>query len=255
MNLSSARNAFRCRLIRVVSGTAVVLATMPGVLAAQSAGDLAGWNALVVTPVGALPPRASDTVWGDSARTELSFRYGRWRYDIDDAIHNGLGITIARPLGVARTAVAATVAYLSASCGGCAAWLSGGIEVQTRLIDATIAGDGASPATASLGLRASAGGARYLGQGGATASSIAGGATIGVAFPSMWSSRVAVSVMPGVGIGRFSSVDETAYGTRPILGAGLAWSLRSVVIDMGLQRIYVADGPTQAGAGLTWRMQ
>jgi hypothetical protein len=66
---------------------------------------------------------------------------------------------------------------------------------------------------------------------------------------------MAVSLMPGVGIGRFSSVDETAYGTRPTLGAALAWSLRSgVVIDMGLQRVYIDGGPTQAGAGLSWRM-
>jgi hypothetical protein len=220
---------------------------------AQSPGDLAAWDALVVTPVGALPPRVHDGLFVDAVRTELSVRYGRWRYDQDDAIHNDFGVTLARQLGVAQTEVALTAAYLSLSCGTCASWLSGGIAVHTRLIRQTIAGDSTHEVAASLGVRASAGAARYQGEGRAAATSIAGAASIGVAFPFVWSSRISVSVLPGVGIGRFSSVDEDAYGTRPTFGASMAWALPSgLVVDVGMQRIFIDGGPNQLGAGLSW---
>jgi hypothetical protein len=245
---------FPRRLAGALFSTAAILAMMPDALSAQSTGDLAAWNALVVSPVGALPPRVRNGLFGDSLVTELSLHYGRWRYDMDDAIHNNLGVTAARQLGAARTDVAVTAGYLSVSCGSCAAWISAGVEAQQRLLQRDIAGDSVRPVEASLGVRVTAGAARYVGQGGAMGSSVTGAAEISVAFPAVWSSRAAISVMPGLGIGRFSSVDETAYGTRPMLGAALAWSLRNdLMIDVGMQRIYITDGPTQLGAGLTWR--
>jgi hypothetical protein len=236
----------------VLAGCAV-LAGGSGEARAQSTGDLAAWDALVVTPVGALPPRVHDLLFGDSARAELSVRYGRWRYDIDDAIHNDFGVTLSRQLGIGDTGIALTAGYLSLSCGTCKSWLSGGIEVQTRLIRQTLAGDSLHEVAASLGVRASAGAARFLGDGRATATSIAGAASIGMAFPLGWSSRMSVAVLPGLGIGRFSSVDEDAYGTRPTFGASMAWALpKGIVVDLGLQRVYIEGGPTLFGGGLSW---
>jgi hypothetical protein len=230
-----------------------VLAIGSGEARAQSSGDLAAWDALIVSPVGALPPRAHEVLFADSARSELSMRYGRWRYDQDDAIHNDFGVTFARQLGVAQTGVSVTVAYLSLSCGTCSAWLSAGLEAQTRLFRKVIVGDSLHEVATSLGVRASAGGARFMGDGHAMATSIAGAASIGLAFPFAGSSRVSLSVLPGVGIGRFSSVDQDAYGTRPTLGASMAWALPSgPVVDLGMQTIFIDGGPTQFGFGLSW---
>lgn len=219
---------------------------------AQSTGDIAAWDALMVTPVGALPPRGHDALFGDSPRTELSFRYGRWRYDIDDAIHNDFGVTVTRAFGVAHTSLSLTAAYLSLSCGTCSAWMSGGLEARTRLINRRIAGDSSRDVAVSAGVVASGGVARFLGDGHATAGSLAGAASFGVTFP-VASSRVSLTVLPGVGIGRFSSVDEDAYGTRPTLGASAACVLPwGMVADLGIQRIYIDGGPSQIGLGLSW---
>ncbi|HEY2066258.1 MAG TPA: hypothetical protein VGG84_09905 [Gemmatimonadaceae bacterium] len=239
----------------IVSGALTVLAALSfgHRVEAQSIGDLAAWDALMVTPAGALPPRAHDLLFGDSPRTELSFQYGRWRYDVDDAIHNDFGVTVTRALSVARTSISLTAAYLSLSCGTCAAWVSGGLEARTQLITRRLTGDSSRDVRVSAGVVASGGAARFLGEGHATAGSIAGAASLGVAFP-VSSSRVSLTVLPGVGIGRFSSVDQDAYGTRPMLGASAACVLPwGMVADLGIQRVYIDGGPTQVGLGLTWR--
>lgn len=222
---------------------------------AQSLGDIAAWDALVVSPVGALPPRVHDALFGVSAGAEVSLRYGRWRYDLDDAIHNDVGLTVAHRFG-AQTDVAITGAYLSLSCGTCAIWVSGGIDVSEPLFRRTIAGEGPGATTASLDVRASAGAARYRGDGSAAATSVAGATAIQLAFPFAWSSRVAVSVIPGVGIGHLASTDDTAYGTLATLGASVAWAFHSgLVADLGMQRVFIRGGPTQFGLGLAWARQ
>ena len=253
---SLARVALRRRINPFLFGAALSFAVMPGTLSAQTAADVAGWDALVVSPVGALPPRARDGLFGDAIPTELSVRYGRWRYDLDDGIHNAIGFTYAQPFGPGRTSVGVSLAFLSLSCGNCGSWLSGGLDAKTELVQRRLAGDSDRAVTASAGLRTSVGGGHFIGDGSASALSIAGAGTFGLAFPSVWSSRISVSLMPGVGIGRFSSVDETAVGTRPMLGGAFAWALPSgVIIDVTAQRIFIADGPTQLGAGLSWRIR
>jgi hypothetical protein len=171
---------------------------------------------------------------------------------MDDAIHNNIGVTLAREIGsVAEITV--TAAYLSTSCGGCSAWLSGAVEARRRLIQHAIAGDSLHEIVASLGAHVGAGGARYSGEGRAAATSITGAASISLAFPFAWATRMSVSILPGVGIGRFSSIDENAHGTRPMLGAAMAWAIRrSFVMDFGMQRISMDGGPSQLGTSLSW---
>lgn len=252
---SSVRTALPHGVKRVVHGAVFLLAMLPGIITAQSAGDLAAWNALVLSPVGAFAPRLSQDQLVDPAHTDMSFRYGRWQYDLDDAIHNDMGLTIGRQLGATHTGVSATLAYLSVSCGSCAAWVSGGVEVQRALFATSRAPDSAAGLHAGVGLRASAGAARYMGTGGAIASSIAGAATLDLAVPAIWSTQVMISLVPGIGFGRFSSPDETASGVRPMLGGALGWVLgRGVIIGLGVQRIIIDGGPTQAGGSLSWRI-
>lgn len=225
---------------------------MPRVAGAQSLADLAAWDALVVTPVGALPPRAR--LSDDAAPSELSVRYGRWRYDIDDAIHNDFGVTVARDVGFAHGSVALTGAYLSLSCGTCDAWVAGGVELQSHLLHEHLAGDSAGGVNATLGVRLNAGGARFLGDGHATALSLAGAGVIGLSLALARETRLSIAVMPGAGMGRFASIDETASGTRPTYAVAAALALRhGLVIDFGFQRIVIDGGPTQLGAGFAWR--
>ncbi len=235
-------------------GATLLTFAVPRPIAAQSLADLAAWDALVVTPVGALPPRAR--VFETPAPKELAIRYGRWRYDIDDAIHNDFGVTVARDVNLVRGSVAVTAAYLSLSCGTCEAWVTTGAEVQSTVLSRRISADSGPELNGTLGLRLNGGMARFLGDGHATAFSASGSAVIGIAGPWIEGTEIGMALMPGIGIGRFSSVDETAYGTLPILGAAAALELRhGVVIDVGFQRIYIDGGPTQFGAGFAWRFR
>ena len=81
----------------------------PHVGHAQTLRDIAAWDALVVSPIGALPPRMHDELFvGTRTPAELSVRYGRWRYDEDDAIHNDIGLTVTHGFGATRTDIAVT---------------------------------------------------------------------------------------------------------------------------------------------------
>lgn len=243
----------RCGIVSGILALSVALSIAAPRAGAQSAGDLAAWDALIVTPVGALPPRVHDPLLRDGQRMELAFRYGRWRYDQDDAIHNDFGLTVARALGIAHTSISVTAAYLSLSCGTCGAWISGGLEAQTPLISHQLAGDSLRDVTASASLITSAGAARYLGEGRASAGSVAAAASFALTFP-IASSRMLVAILPGIGIGRFASVDQDAYGTRPMMGASAAWILPwGTVVDLGFRHVYIDGGPSQIGLGLSWR--
>jgi hypothetical protein len=226
-------------------------------LAAQSAGDVAAWDALVLSPVGALPPLARTAATGDSTRTELTFRYGRWRFDVDDAIHNNMAITLSRNLGFANTELALTGAYLSQSCSLCSSWASAGIDLQSTLWHHSFPGDSlVRTETGILGVRAAFGGARYLGDGHAMAMSMAGAVAVGIDLAFARNSHFSVTVMPGFGVGRIVSVDETAYGTRPMFGAAAAWKFRSwPALNFGMEKVFLTDGPIQIGTGLSWRIR
>ena len=234
--------------------SALLLLALPFALGAQSASDLAAWNALVVTPIGALPTGATDLFAGDSTRSSLSVRYGRWRYDQDDAIHNDAGVVLTRRISGTPTTVSVTLGYLSLSCGPCASWLSGGVDVETPVLRRQLNGHGDNGTVARVAVRLSAGGASFRGEGQASASTTAGTGILGVTFPALMSTHVALSLSAGVGAGQFSSTDETAHGARPLAGGAVAWALpRGLVIDAGFQRIIIAGGPTQLGSSITWR--
>jgi hypothetical protein len=221
-------------------------------LAAQSSSDLAAFNALIVSPAGALPPTADDDGRPLPDRAALFVSYGRWRYDINDAIHHNLGITLRDRLGTSTTSIAVTGAYLSSSCD-CAGWWSAGVSLKSILWRSEPASDSPLRAGGHVAVEALAGGAQFSGVGHASAFSLASTLDVGGSVRVSNSSRLALSLLPGVGYGHLTSVDEVGGGTRPLLGAAVSWIFaRGVSIDLGTRRIVIAGGPTQLGAGVSW---
>jgi hypothetical protein len=111
-----------------------------------------------------------------------------------------------------------------------------------------------------LGLNLATGGARYAGPGAATALSAAGELELGGSTSFVSGSRLAVSIFPGFGMGHLTSADATAIaatsGTRPMFGAAAAWKFRDgLSIDVGFERVILTGGPTQMGAGVSWRLR
>jgi hypothetical protein len=223
---------------------------------AQTSGDLGALGALMVSPVGALPATATEYALGAPA-SALSLAYGGWRYDIDDGVHNNVGLTYWRRVGASRFSVAATGAYLSLSCP-CAVWMSGGVAATAVLwTGARRSGTGSAERpglTAHAAIRASLGGARFTGARHAGALSSAALLDLGVGFPVLGSHRLTLVVLPGMGSGRLTSADLMASGSRPLLGAAASLGLGGgFSLDFGTQRVMIADAPRQYGGGLSWR--
>jgi hypothetical protein len=219
-------------------------------LMAQAPAELSAFNAMMVSPVGALAPVARELALGVPA-SSWTAAYGGWRYDIDDGVHNNVGVTYERRLSP-RVSLAATGAYLSLDCD-CSVWLSGGLSA-TGVLWSGVRGGGARGLSAHAAVQAMLGGARFTGGTNANAFSATGSMDLGVGIPLIGSSRLAASVFPGFGYGRFASPDDNGNGTRPMLGAALSVSLgKGFSLDAGTQRIIIVDGPRQYGAGITWR--
>lgn len=222
-------------------------------VSAQSTKDLAAFSALIVSPIGSLPPTATDNGTSIPDRATLGVSYGRWRYDIDDAIHHNVGVTVTERLGSSAASIALTGAYLSLSCE-CSGWASGGVSIRSMLWTSALPAPSAmSRTTVRVGLNLAAGGARYSGVGHATGVSGDGELDLGVSTMWIGGSRLALSLLPGLGIGHLSSADATATGARPLFGAAAAWRFRrGIAIDVGAERVVLRGGPTQFGAGISW---
>ncbi|GAC1515891.1 MAG: hypothetical protein NVS1B4_08270 [Gemmatimonadaceae bacterium] len=240
----------------ILSGVWLAAGLRPHVLPAQTVNDVAAWDALMLSPIGALPPMARNTADGDARPNELSIRYGRWRYDLDDAVHNNTGITFAHRFGLLNTELAFTGAFLSLSCGACLAWVSGGVDLHSTVWHGSLEGTAGRTPSVSLGLRTGLGGARYIGEGHAIAGSATAGVSVTGGVPFFWRSRMTAMLMPGFGFGRTASADESLHGTRPYLGAALAWTFPSGLgVDLGTQHVSMSGAPAQVGMGLAWRVR
>jgi hypothetical protein len=221
------------------------------VLPAQTVGQLGAFDALMVSPVGALAPVARDGS-GRPYSTEALLRYSTWSYDSNDGIHNNVGISVARRVG-SRTRVSLTGAYLSLDCD-CSVWASGGMSVQSTVWSSSASRSAAEPA-AYAGVAGYLGGARYTGSGGAWAVSSVAALDVGGSVPFVRGTRMTLSLLPGVGTGHIASIDQTSGGVLPTFGGALAWSGHSLTLDIGTQRVLLQGTPPQFGVGLSWHQQ
>ena len=229
-------------------GVFLASGVIPCAVAAQSASDRGAWDALILSPIGSLAPVARDPVDDDAPQSELWLRYGRWRSSARDASHNSTAVTVFRRVPFANSELSITGAYLSLSCAMCPLWVSGGASLQSTIWQR---GD-SKERSGSVALRAEVGGAHYRGGSQTTAASAATIVVVGAGLP-IGQSRLSAAVSPGIGVGRIALVDGIHTGTRRTLGAALAWTHSSgVAVNFGMQRIMIAGGPTQLGAGLAW---
>jgi hypothetical protein len=238
------------RVAALTGGVLLAAVAISGSASAQTTGELGAWDGLMLSPIGALAPIAHDGGEGDARQSDLWIRYGRWRYNVDDAIHNNLGVTLFRRPRSVNTELSVTAAYLSLSCPTCSSWLSGGVSLQStfRRVGAV------DSAWRSLAVREDIGGARYLGEGHTTAASAAVTVVLSGGVPFVRQSHLSYMFSEGLGLARIAFVDGIDGGFRPILGAALAWTFGSGFgLNVGMERIILPDAPPQIGMGLSWR--
>lgn len=238
-----------------VAALVLSLAAWPHDTAAQSVSQLGAWDGLMLSPIGALAPVASDLREIAHGPGVLSLRYGRWRYDAEDAVHDNIGLAWSHSLGFARTQVTLTGAYGLVECPACSSLAIAGIDLQSTLLTRIVATSNGRPASTGVGLRVSFGGGSELATNATTAVSAAIALPIDIALPFKKASLLCASIIPGFGFGRTASTDLTESGFLPMLGGALAWTVTpSIGVSLGVQRIFIAGGPTQLGGSISLKL-
>jgi hypothetical protein len=183
-------------------------------------------------------------------------RYGRWRYDPDDAIHDSFGFTWGRGLRSSGLRVEVTAAYALVECPTCSASLMGGIELEQTLLQHGAMESAANTVRTSLGVRVNLGGGRNLGSDHTTAGSTAIILPMDLTLPIATKASVSVSLQPGVGYGHIASPDFGDGGFLPILGAALSVHAGPRIgVHVGMERIFITGGPTTVGASFSWKLR
>ena len=238
-----------------VTALCIVVAGVGRPAAGQGASQLAAWDGMVLTPIGALAPVARDPGATAPGVYDASLRYGRWRYDADDVVHDNIGLTVRRSFGFARTQLSLTFGYGLVECPTCSGWQFGGVDLRSSVWNHSFGAADQRPISAGAALQVSLGGARYRGTDASTATSFAVGLPIEIALPVWKASQFRASIIPGYGYGRIASADFVESGFLPTIGGAVAWNVASfVTVDVGVQRIIISGGPTQIGAAVSWKL-
>ena len=222
--------------------------------AGQSASQLGAWDGAMVTPFGALAPSAAAPSGMTPGANAWSLRYGRWRVDAADAVHDNGGLTWTHAFAFAQTQLSLTGGYGLIECPTCSGWLMGGIDVQSALWKRTVSdSSGGGPIAAAIGARVSVGGGRYRGREPVNAQSAGVTLPIEISLQVHRVSALRASIAPGLVFGRIASAESAESGVLPVVGGAVAWAIGPAFdVSVGMQRVILAGGTTQLGAALTW---
>jgi hypothetical protein len=230
-----------------------VLVVAPKARAQASASEQAGFQALILTPIAALPQRVPSA--GETPRQlTAELVYGRYRFEGNSRLFHNLGLG-ARFRVLHRLSIGATVG--SRSCEGCEGLKMAGGELQADLWrrDADEPGEGST----YLALRLSAG----IGQPNRAhfnARSIAGSVPLAVTLPQAEGSALTLFFSPAFAYGYINDGGGTILGrsggdgaTRFIVAAGVGYEFPTGLgAHAVVHRVVIEDSPTLMGFAISW---
>ncbi len=230
------------KFITAVAAVALVGASVPA--AAQDAGDVAAFMALVNTPYGALPAVHS----ASNAGFALDVRYGRYSIDALDLDASTIGLGGNFNVAGGRMGIMLgrqTVKDVDGSV------TMGGIDYNRNLMSAPV---GASTTTSfNLGLHPAFGYGKPS-EGDMTAMSFAVDMPASISIGTKSGMQIVSFLAPGFGYGRLAEGDENESGTRAALGGGVGLLNigGGLGVNLGFRKIFLEEAPTQWGLGLSW---
>ena len=237
---------------RMLTRAAVLLGAVAALADAQSLNDLAARVALVLTPVGALPPFVTSTIQGEPQNgAALGLRYGY--LSANRTSDNNAGISALLPFGTGGT-VTLTGGFVSPSCRFCDSGLILSIGADKALGDLAM---GSSRESARL--RVALNGEFGYGQphGGTFTSGSVTSGSVGLPISLVSGSRardemrIVPFITPGFGFGSIHG-DDSPSGSALMLGGGLGIHNRSstVALSFGFQHVAVEGSGTMIGLAL-----
>lgn len=229
---------------RLAAALVVAVALAPAPLHAQSAGGVAAYTALVVSPPGALPPTAGNILLGRAPAPELGLRYGQW-HDSPITTRN-FGATGRIRMG-AIADIGATLGYVDPNCAECSGNWMVDVVADQRYALASL-GEGPNAPQLVYTLTENVGFAKSRASGHAVSASISGPAAL------VFHARhfdVAPFVAPGWGFGQLTN-GSTDGGIRHMLGGGVAIARpdAGVALTFSVERIETEGARTVFGVSV-----
>lgn len=235
-----------------------LLVVLTSVAAAQpSAQDIAAYQSLLLTPVGALPPFATSTMAGVVQNgVQLAVRYGYVSSDNGPGFNN-IAATAVLPMGIGTTVSLTGGVTAPTSCNGCSAGVLLGLAGDTRLTEMAIGtGRDGSRLTFALNGELGFGNPKLPDRFNLISGAVGVPITLVSGGPSN-SMHFAPFVTPGFGFGRREvdtggGTNVSESGTRLMIGAGILLynPASNLSFDVGVQHIAIDQGQTQVGLGL-----
>lgn len=205
----------------------------------------------MLSPIGSLNPTISGT--DVPVPSQLALRFGRWRYNTDDAAHEAYALTWSRAIG-SRWSGSLTAGYLLVSCGNCEGWEVAGLDFESALWRGEARSLSDHPVHTSLGARFSAGAGLLRGDPASVARSAALETPIDLHVRYGTARELRASLTPGLGYGSMWSHDTGSDGgVLPMLGLTVASDLTSSFgMELGSHRVFIKGGPLELGVSLIW---
>jgi len=216
---------------------------------AAGASELAGFTAIILTPVGALPHfmlvrRTLDS----SSRVAAALRYGRYNISNGPGTFNNLGLT--GMVKITRGLMAsATVGQRS--CETCEGSKMAGVDLTASLLHKEASGD--IGGDTDIGLQIS-GGMAKANTSDVKARSFAVGLPLAVSLLQPESSLLTVFLEPSIAWGTLTTNGVEDGAPRFIIGAGMGYTFAfGLGVHAAAHRVAIEDSPTQFGLGMSWR--
>jgi hypothetical protein len=204
--------------------------------AQPSVKDIAAYTALSLTPVGSHIPVAMPKA------NAFAFRYTHTSPEAGDGTNNLAGSYFMK--AGSNALVGGTLGYIMPSCDGCDGVFDAGLGVNSTLWSST--------GGANIGL---AGDFGWASENDVTFLSAAIGVPLGFSIEQASKSTVSFFVQPAFGWGRMSADAGSESGTRPIVGAGAAWTSASGWgLHAAFNKVMLEDGANSFGLGFTYKM-
>ena len=222
--------------------------------AGQSRSAAAARAALVLTPVGALPPFITSTIQGERQNgAALGLRYGHLSGPTESTNENNAGISALLPIGTGAT-VTLTAGFFSLSCDECDASLMLSIGADKALGDMSL-GSSRESSRVRFALNGELGYGQPRGSTLSRGSVVSGMVGLPISLVSGSRSRdemrIVPFITPGFGFGGIRGVDGGS-GSALMLGGGLGIYNRSssVALSFGFQHVAVEDSGWLIGLAL-----
>ena len=209
----------------------------------------AAFNAIVLTPAGALPQIVRAQRMIDSgARGGVALRFGRYKFATSPDVFSIVGGTGFVNL-MRRFQLGATIGHRS--CGTCEGLTMGSVDLSTTLFHKAASED--IGGDTDVGFLVSAGMGK-ADSSNVSARSLTLSVPLAVSLEQVENSMLTLFLAPAAAYGSFDNNGVTLGSWRPMIGAGLGYTFGfGLGVHAAAHKVVIDDSPTHFGLAMSWQ--